>query len=211
VTVIREYASRDVGVKAAIVRSLTVSEEDKCSDRVARLMHRVKLGDASAFASLYRLTAADIHHFVRRRLAPATKDDAADIVQEVFIGVWRCATNFREDCAVEPWLRGIARHVLLRRLREKTPLVCDPVIAETAAASREPLKSNLDLDPLIQDLRRLMDKLPESQRQAFTLVHMEGLSRAEAAIRLRCTLPQLRDRLYEAKLRLRGSVKGWNK
>ena len=77
--------------------------------------------------------------------------------------------------------------------------------------SREPLKSNLDLDPLIQDLRRLMDKLPESQRQAFTLVHMEGLSRAEAAIRLRCTLPQLRDRLYEAKLRLRGSVKGWNK
>jgi DNA-directed RNA polymerase specialized sigma24 family protein len=62
----------------------------------------------------------------------------------------------------------------------------------------------MDLAVLIEDLRALSTRLPAAQREAFELVHIQRLSRAEAALKAGCTLPQLRDRLREARGRLRG-------
>ncbi len=159
-------------------------------------------GDPAAFDLLYNITAPAVRRFVYKRIPHGMLHDAEDIVQEVFARAWKCAGKFRGDCAVETWLCGIARHVILRYWR--MPRTGDAETVLELVADHKSKDSAIHLAILIDDLKTLVIRLSPIQRQAFELVYIQQLPRAEAALKIQCTLPQLRDRLREARARLRG-------
>ena len=91
------------------------------------LLARCALGDRTAFQALYDRTAPQIYASLLRLLR--RHDAAEDVLQEVFVSVWRRAGDYRADKGRPlTWLTSIARYRaldILRRQRRELPLPDD--------------------------------------------------------------------------------------
>ena len=65
---------------------------DAAAQELAQLLSRVALGDRVAFATLYRLTSARLFGVVLR--IQQDRGAAEDVLQEVYVNVWRAAQSF---------------------------------------------------------------------------------------------------------------------
>ncbi|MGC9261102.1 MAG: RNA polymerase sigma factor [Phycisphaerae bacterium] len=179
---------------------------DEQSDEVAQLLCRLRRGERGAFERFYRITAPTLRQFINQRLPQAMRQDTDDLLQEVFIRIYGSTDNFREGGAGFAWLRGITRHVVCRHLRRRGPAMCDLAMVDNSLLNRTVSTPIGGVELLTQQIVALAARLPLRQRQAFQLVCIDGMPRPAAAVHLQCSLPQLRDRLREARKRLRTSL-----
>jgi RNA polymerase sigma-70 factor (ECF subfamily) len=185
----------------------------------AELLRRMSVGDESALGEFYDRWSPRVHALVFRLLRD--RDDAEDVVEEVFWQAWRQAARY-EPARGSPasWLLSIARTRTLDRLRtasrrREAPLVDEPVksAASTATVTGGPVA---DVETAERRTRVLaaLGELPAEQREALELAYYEGLSQTEIAdrtgqplgtvkTRTRLALQKLRERL--SALRERGS------
>jgi len=86
------------------------------SHDLARLLARTGLGDRAAFATLYERTSA--HLFAVVLSIQRDRAQAEDILQEVYVNVWRAARSF-DAAQSQPltWLTSIARNRAIDGLR----------------------------------------------------------------------------------------------
>src|SRR5438067_6585268 len=75
------------------------------------LMQRTSGGDLAALGELFDRHQPAVHAFLSRFLGDATL--AEDVVQEVFLRVWRYRQSFDAGQRFAAWLYGIARHTAL--------------------------------------------------------------------------------------------------
>src|SRR4026209_1788123 len=76
-----------------------------------RLMERTSRGDLAAFGELFDRPRPAVYAFLSRFLGNATL--AEDVVQEVFVRIWRYRHSFDASQRFVAWLYGIARHTSL--------------------------------------------------------------------------------------------------
>ena len=152
--------------------------------------------DEAAFAELVRRHAPGVWGACRRRLDHL--QDAEDAFQAAFVVLVRRAGRLRPGTPLGPWLGKVAaltaRNVL--RGNRRRAAVSGPLEHDIAAATvAEPA---VDVDAALREL-------PDADRAAVTLCHLDGLSRKEAAERLGCPEGTLSARLSRAigKLRAR--------
>ena len=168
------------------------SEWSERSEQLSQLLARTGLGDRAAFAALYERTSAHLYGVVLR--INRDRDEAADVLQEVYLNVWRSAANF-DAAQSQPltWLTSIARNRAidsLRRAQAQPQLTAEAADDEETSvydrtASDDP--GPLELLARAADARRLgacMDGLTTVQRHSLALAFYEGLSHAEVAERL---------------------------
>jgi len=168
------------------------------SHDLARLLGRAGLGDRAAFATLYERTSPHLLAVVLR--INRDRAQAEDILQEVYVNVWRAASTF-DAAQSQPltWLTSIARNRAIDSLRR---LQSQPQIRSAGASSdgRDSEEENvydtvadespgpLDLLSRAAEARSLaacIDKLSPTQRQSVALAFFQGLSHAEVAAQLR--------------------------
>ena len=146
----------------------------------AALMARVAAGDAEAFEAVYERHARAVHSYVSAQLNRS--GDVEDVCQVAFLVLWRHASRFDPRRGeVRGWLIGIARNQAIDRLRARARRT-------RAEAGR---------------LRRLLDDLPDEQRDALLLVHHGGLSQREIARVTGLPLGTVRSRLRLGLARVR--------
>ena len=156
-------------------------------------MSRVALGDRQAFEALYRGTAAQLLGIVLRIIGDRAQ--AEEVLQEVFVTVWRSATSFdQRQGQVMTWLTSIARNRAidsLRRRASEPPTVSrfgvldddeegDDLLDHHASADLGPLDL-LDRASNRHALERCMQGLTGEQRSSLALAYYQGLSHAEVA------------------------------
>jgi RNA polymerase sigma factor (sigma-70 family) len=162
------------------------------SERLAATLARVALGDRAALAVLYRDTRSHLYGVILR-INP-DRAQAEDVLQEVFVNVWRAAQSFDADRS-QPltWLTSVARHRAIDSLRRrKAELVTVSTHVETddggeenrldAVASDAP--GPLDLLQQAGDaraIRHCLGELSAEQQQCLALTYYQGMSHAEAA------------------------------
>lgn len=99
--------------------------------------------------------------------------------------VWRRAleghSRLRRDTPWTPWLLGIGRHVALDVLRSRGRLAPEEAAPEVAAPSADNPRARLLERELGEQLQGALDELPEKQRQALVLFHLEGRSYRDIA------------------------------
>jgi len=92
---------------------------DEARAVLAACLHRVAAGDRTALAELYRLTSGKLFAVCLRILVQ--RAEAEDVLQDVYLTVWKKAGLFDPARGVSPitWLAAVARNRALDRLRAK--------------------------------------------------------------------------------------------
>ena len=91
---------------------------DRDKDGLASLLAEVASGDKSAFARLYGLTSRKLFGVALRILRD--RSAAEDIVQEVYVRIWRNASSYDVNLASPiAWMASIVRHCAIDKLRKQ--------------------------------------------------------------------------------------------
>jgi RNA polymerase sigma-70 factor (ECF subfamily) len=165
-----------------------------------QLLLRAGRGDAEAFRLLYAALYVTVRSFITNRYGHLDGHEIDDVTQDVFLRAWAGAANFQGRASAKTYLLGIAKNVLREtiRRRTKTPV---PLTGGMGGQSHDPLFEGEAL--FVRAVERAKSRLTEEQRVAFELVHVQGLSIAEAANHCHCNPNQFRNRLWRARERLR--------
>lgn len=134
---------------------------------------RAMAGDDASFQELVLRHQARIRSLIRRSLGDAAADD---IAQEVFLKAWRNLSSLRDAAAFAGWLRRIAAHAIVDRVRSRPDL--ETVLADDLADERA---SDAAMADARLDLQGALSRLTPAQRLCILLVHGEGLTHREAA------------------------------
>jgi len=127
-----------------------------------------------------------------------SRDDAEDVVQDLFVGLPRALKAYREQGRFESWLKRIAVRLCLIRLRSRKrrhEVPIDAVATELAREAMNPAD--------IVALERVILSLPATLRSVFVLREIEGFSHDEIAAMLNITATNSAQRLSRAWRQLR--------
>ncbi len=145
-------------------------------------MTAAQSGDSGAYDALLAELLPHLRGFVRRRLSDP--DVLEDVVQNVFLSLHRARHTYRPERPFGPWLHAVARNAVIdsarargRRLGRELSLEAEGVPEPSVEANQ----ADAERDALSPELEGALASLPDSQREAVELIHIEGLSVAEAA------------------------------
>ncbi len=173
-------------------------------------MARYAEGDDAAFAVVYTVVTPRLDCFFRRRLFD--KNAIPDLVQETLLRIHRYRGTFARGSGLMPWALTIARRLLIDLLRRAgREQQSDPAWLDDLGdrLSREGLPTGEEIVAAKQMVARLDDawsRVSEPQRAALRLVRGEGLSVAEAAVRLGTTVTGVKLRTHRASRTLQAGI-----
>ena len=168
------------------------------------LLHAIAGGDEQALASLYDRYRVILFSLVLRILH--SRDDAEDVLQELFLQVWKRASDFDETRGRPfTWLVTLARSRAIDRLRS---LDARERAANESVRAAGPEEWADAVDDLIRSeqsevVRRALAELPDEQRRALLLAYFEGLTQTEIAARLNAPLGTVKTRMRSGMIKLR--------
>jgi RNA polymerase sigma factor (sigma-70 family) len=127
-----------------------------------------------AYTSIVRKYQEKLYWHVRRMVVD--HDDANDVLQNVFIKVWKGLENFREDAKLYTWLYRIASNESLTFLEQQKKRQ-SVSIDDVQGGLSERLKADKDFDPskIEWKLQLAIQQLPEKQRLVFTLRYYDEM------------------------------------
>ena len=158
-------------------------------------------GDQQAFAAL-----AARHYDAAYRVAwrmTAGHADSADVVQDVFLKLWKDPAQIREAKALRGWILRAVSNRAIDRFRAKPHDALDDVAEPEARADHELARSGV-----ANEVDRAIAQLPERQRQALALVYFEGMGNIAAAEALGLSVEAVESLLGRAKRGLKAILAG---
>lgn len=173
------------------------------------LLQRIALKDKEAFAMLYDRYGRPAYSLACRIVGDG--HDAEDVVQEVFLNVWRLARSFDERRGVaRSWLLSSVHHraVDVCRRRRGQPSLDFPGVDSNHYQSGvgdvwQGVSSNLDR----QMVEKALAQLPVEQKQAIELSYFGGYTHREIAEKLNIPLGTVKSRIRMGVERLRDFLK----
>ena len=174
-------------------------------------IQQLQSNDQAAFKQLFDLYKNKVFNTANSILQNET--NAEEIVQEVFIEVFRSVKNFKNDSSISTWIYRITinksldfirKHkrkkrfgVVVNLFKEETnePIIHPKNFFHPGIALEQKEKSAI--------LFAAIEQLNERQKTCFVLKHIEGLSQKEIAIIMECTEGSVESMLSRAKEKLR--------
>ena len=186
----------------ATERSLRRAQDAEATS-LASLIVQIAGGDRQAFAQTYRRTSAKLFGVCLRILA--VRSDAEEVLQEVYLAVWRKAGTFDEDRgSAMTWLLTLARNRSLDRVRSRGNT--RPTLPKLAEVAPDAALGPAELLEASDDERRLADcmaRLKTSDATSIRTAFFEGVTYVDLAARAGLPLGTLKSRIRRALLQLR--------
>jgi len=135
-------------------------------------------------------------------------DDTDDLVQDVFIKVWKHIGNFREDAQLYTWIYRIATNECLNFLRKKKNKFFLP-IHDVQNELSEKLDSShyIDGDEIQLKLQKALLKLPDKQRLVFNMKYFDEMKYEEISEITKTTVGSLKANYHHAVKKIEAFLK----
>jgi RNA polymerase sigma factor (sigma-70 family) len=164
-----------------------------------RLVALTRRGNQGAYEALVGRYQARLLSFCRHMLG--SREDAEDVLQEVFAAAFNAMTADERPINVRPWLYRIARNRSLNHLRRTQAIGVDSMdvhLAEHGASTADKVHKREEFRLLMGDVHRL----PESQRTALLLREIDALSYEQISEAMETTIPSVKSLLVRARVSL---------
>ncbi len=144
------------------------------------LVRKLRNGDSSAFDLLFGQYSSNLFYFVNKHLN--VREESEEIVQDVFLNLWKHKKEIKSEEAFKSYLYKIAlnnirNYFIKKQVREKhKQLIAQEFLIENEANTDEP-----DYESVIKKVDLLINRLPEKRREIFLLSRKEGLDISEIA------------------------------
>lgn len=184
---------------------MSLSSQDADRALVARIERR----DPAALGDLYDRYGSRLAGLAYRILGE--NGEAEEVLQEVFLYVWRAASSFDGSRgSVLAWLIVATRSRAIDRLRARRGGArgrLRPLDEAPEAASAEDVESTVAGRQWQTLCRSAIAELPEDQRRALELAYFEGLTQQEIAERTGIPLGTVKTRVRLGLMKLRERVR----
>jgi len=181
---------------------------EQVQDNDVELLKAVASQDEAALAQLYDRYRVILLGFLVRILN--NREEAEDVLQEVFLQVWRRAADFDENRGRPfTWLVTLARSRGIDRLRA---LAARERVAVAGAKDELEAVSDAASDAFRSEQRGLVTsalaQLPDEQQRPLMLAYFDGLTQTEIAARLGAPLGTVKTRMRTGMMKLREMLAG---
>jgi RNA polymerase sigma factor (sigma-70 family) len=168
-----------------------------------RLVGLTRHGNQAAYEALVSRYQARLLAFCRHMLG--SREDAEDVLQEVFAAAFNAMIADERPLNVRPWLYRIARNRSLNHLRRVQAIGVDSMdvhFSENGASTADKVHRREEFRQLVQDVQGL----PETQRTALLLREIDALSYDQIAEAMDTTIPSVKSLLVRARVSLAESA-----
>jgi RNA polymerase sigma-70 factor (ECF subfamily) len=201
------------------VVAVPVAPARRSSDEdLAALLRASAQGDCKAFKRLYDASSAALFQQVRRHVW--NRSEAEDIVQQVYLKIWRCAAQYdARRSGAATWMARIARNTAIDHLRRNQSRTSIEVqerrhIDDIEASELADEMSSFEPTPEERMVQRqtkewiegLLSQLPSAQRQCLVLAVQGGLSHTEIATQVDAPLGSVKSWMRRGLLSLKQSM-----
>jgi RNA polymerase sigma-70 factor (ECF subfamily) len=164
------------------------------------LVRSIADGDRRAFETLYMRHRSHVCRFLIRFIG--NESVAEEIVNEVFLEVWRHAHRFEAKSQVATWLRAIARYKALSALRRRSGAEIDEDAAAAVADPADDPETTMDWQRRSAILKECLTQLPAAQREVIDLVYYHDKSVQEVAGFVGVAASTVKTRMFYARNRM---------
>ncbi len=169
------------------------------------LILRIQNGDPQALDTLLRTYWVRLNRYARKIVG--SPDVAQDVIQEVFLRVWRYRATLAIPAGVAPYLYRMTRNQAMTAINaEQTSAERDARWFSFVTLSQMSEKNEgeraVESDEMLSTLLRALDGVPPRCREIFLLSWEHGLSYAEIAATLGITVPTVRNQMSRAVVHL---------
>jgi len=173
-----------------MLKALKISEEE--------LIQKCKKGDLKYLEKLYK-------HFYGYAMGVSLRylsdrEDALEVVNDAFIKVFGSINTFNSENTFKPWLRRIVVNTAIERQRKNLRYL-EQADLEEADYIDSPAQALENMG--LEDLRRMINELPEIHRMVFNLYEVDGYNHEEIGSMLSIPVSSSRVYLSRAKEKLR--------
>ncbi len=177
--------------------------------RIDAAMDRCAQGDDGAFGEVYELMGPKLIGFFMRQGASLSL--AEDLLQDVAVRLYRARGNFQRGASAMAWAYGVSRNAYVDHLRAtKTRRVVvsdDEALGRVGAGEESSAEALMAASEQARHLAAAFEELPQAQRQAYELRHVQELEVEEAARQAGVTENALKIRAHRAKEALRQALR----
>ncbi len=164
-----------------------------------RLIALTRRGQHAAFEALCARYQSRLLSFCRHMLS--SREDAEDVLQEVFTAAFNAVLADEREINVRPWLYRIARNRSLNHLRRASAVGVDSMdvhFADHGMSTGDRAIRRESFRELLGDVH----ELPETQRTALLLREIDALSYEQIAQAMETTVPSVKSLLVRARISL---------
>lgn len=163
------------------------------------------MGDQRAFAALYQEFAPRLYGYLRVQINHDA--DIQDLMQDIFVAIWKSSARYNGEAKVATWIFAIARHKLLDWLRSRrrySQLESLEEIGEFRSGSEPDIADQVVTELSVADA---LAALPPHHAELFYLVFVEGMSYKEISVLLGIPEGTVKSRMHQAKGRMRQQLR----
>jgi RNA polymerase sigma-70 factor (ECF subfamily) len=166
------------------------------------LVAAIRSGDEQAMAQVYDRYSPIVYSVALRVLGDTAA--AEDILQEVFMQLWRSPDAFDASRGSLPgWLAVITRNRAIDSLRKRR---AETDIAEVVVSIEPDLTNRTEWSRVLEKIRSALASMPSPQRSALEMAFFEGLTHTEIAARTGEPLGTIKTRIRAGLLTLRKAL-----
>jgi len=170
-----------------------------------KLVQSLINGDFEAFDHLFNYYNQRLYFFAKSILK--NKDDAHDIVQEVFLRVWRNRDTLDPHSSFKSFLFTVSYNIIVDTLRKRISeqsfrdeLIKNAIIDESSA------DKDLSYNELNSIYQEAINELPDKRKEIYRLHRFDNLSYQEIADKLNISINTVRNQMAHAISYLRGRI-----
>jgi len=170
------------------------------------IVSSLRAGEKDGFEKLINCYSSKVYHLIERIVH--RREDAEEVVQDVFITVYRKIADFEGKSSFSSWLYRIAVNAALMSNRKYLRISARFVTDQDAVMETQDEKNNYTLrNDFYNFISTVLDTMPIEYKKTFLLRDVLGYSSKEVALLLKVALPTVKSRLHRARLSIRQILK----